>query len=191
MTEKKIATRRKWIIRAHRCCSWLLVFFSIWTIYTGYSAARDWTQDVQKMTNSHVRMECFFLLFFALHVVLTGLYFKSNWKIILKGLKSNRGRRVNFLRLVQNLTAWLIIITAVFVVGSGMVDPDIASLQVPCIDPWELHRFYDIFLSLVIVIHTSVGLRFFLMRRRVNRTHADTLTLLTCIVALGVVMCLG
>ena len=118
-------------------------------------------------------------------------YFKVNWNIILKGIRNNRGLWVNLLRLIQNVSAWLIILTAVFVIGSGLVDPDIVSLQNPGYDSWEMHRFYDIFLSLMIVIHTAVGLRFYLMRKRIGRAFADILVLVICISSLGIIVWLG
>ena len=95
------------------------------------------------------------------------------------------------LRFIQNVSAWLIVLTAVFVIGSGLVNPDVASLQVPESDPWEMHRLYDIFLSLMIVIHTSVGLRFYLMRKRIGKTIADVLVLIICISSLGIIAYLG
>ena len=191
MKVERSSSRKKWIIRAHRTCAWLLVIFSMWTIYTGYSAARSWTQDVDRMTNSHIRIECFFLLFFGLHVILTGVYFRANWNAILKGLRNNRGLRVNLLRLIQNVSAWLIILTAIMVIGSGLMNPDVASLQDSVLDPWEMHRFYDIFLSLMIVVHTSVGLRFYMMRKRMERAFADVLFFIICISSFGVIIYLG
>ena len=184
-------TKKNRIRWAHRVSSWLLVLFSAWTIYTGYSAARDWTTNVEKMTASHIRIEYFFILFFAVHIILTGMYFRVNMGNIIRCVRYRKGLRVQLLRLIQNVTGWVIILTAFFVIGSGLIPADITTLQMPEADIWEVHKFYDIFLTLAIVIHSLVGLRFYMMRRRINARLADVVAGTLCMMIVAIILCIG
>ncbi len=96
-------------------------------------------------------------------------------ELLLKGVKSNG----------------LIIDDDPWDVQSVLLPDDVVSLQNPRFDPWEMHRFCDIFLSLMIVIYTSVGLKFYLKQKRVGRAFADILVTTICISSLGIIIYLG
>ena len=96
----------------HRYIAWLLAIFSLAIIAAGYSLARGWIVDIYLISSIHRILEIFFIGFLILHVAITLVHFKLTWRRLLDGVRNKKGTSIHLLRLVQRVSAWLIVIFA-------------------------------------------------------------------------------
>jgi hypothetical protein len=120
------------------------------------------------MSFLHRLSEIGFIALLVLHVAMTMYYYKLNWSRLVSGLRNRSGTQIHLLRLVQRVSSWLIVIFALLVILSGLNGYEILAPVVGGIAPFEWHRFYDLFLISMIIIHVAVGLKFVTIRKRIK-----------------------
>ncbi len=163
--------------------SWSLVVISFLTISMGYSLSRGWITDQFLASFLHRVCELFFLGFLATHVVFSFNTSRLDWTTIIRTLKERRGTEVQSLRLVQKVSSWLIVIFAFLMIIPGLNGYEIFAQSLEDVVPFELHRIFDVFLVSFIAIHVAMGVRFFLMRRRIG-SRISNLVVASLIIAL-------
>jgi hypothetical protein len=133
---------------------------------------QGWIQDKEDLVIHHIQFKWMFIGLFLVHTLLTLAYFRINWRKTIACTRTEHGIRVSVLRLIQNLSAWFIMFFAVLVILSGFLDEP---------NPFSLHLFFDVFLVVAIAVHTAIGLRFAMMRKRISPRIADIMSLAICI----------
>ena len=108
-------------LKLHRISSWLLAASATITIYTGYDYSRRWITNLDLFFYIHLISEWFFISLLVFHIVLSKKYFKMKYRRIFSGLRSERGAFLNWLRLIQLITKWIIVVLAILVIISGLV----------------------------------------------------------------------
>lgn len=151
------------LIRINRMMSWILLFFAVATIVTGYSLTRNRGSPLS-VYPYHLWMEIGFVTIFIIHLVLslvTPFYWKHFVHRIRKGTTTPR----NWLKLTQRLTGWSMIALAFVVIISGVQWYGIAINE---IIPFLYHLRVDLLLILLIIIHVAIGTKFALARRQIR-----------------------
>ncbi len=156
------------IVKSHRILSWLLAFFSLGTILTGYASARKWIENYFTMNTVHKVFEWMFLAVLITHIILTSLYFKINWNKILNKTNNKYVRRLNIVKASQRITAWLILVSTIIVVGSGLNNYRWFAETLGQFKIFSLssHRIADGILTFLILVHISLGFSTLLVRNR-------------------------
>ena len=158
----------------HRYIAWLLAIFSLAIITAGYSLARGWIVDIYLISSIHRILEIFFIGFLILHVAITLVHFKLTWRRLLDGVRNKKGTSIHLLRLVQRVSAWLIVIFAFLVIIPGLNGYIWFATVFSETIPFGWHRIYDAFLAVLIILHVGVGLKFLSIRRGVRKKIANT-----------------
>ena len=149
------------------------------------TASRLWTSDVENITLRHIQFTWMLLPLFILHVGLTMKYFRPDWRKSFARITNDRGTRVHLLRFIQNVTAWFIVLFTLILIVSGLPALNGTQGNVTGNALFSWHLVLDVFLVISIIIHTGIGVRFVMMRRRITGRFADSLVLAICILALS------
>jgi len=161
-------------VRVHRYTAWLLAIVSLAIIATGYNLARGWIVDIYLISSIHRILEIFFIGFLIIHVAITLVHFKLTWRRLLDGVRNKKGTSIHLLRLVQRVSAWLIVVFAFLVIIPGLNGYIWFATIFSETIPFGWHRIYDAFLAVLIILHVGVGLKFLLIRRGVRKKIANT-----------------
>lgn len=153
-------------LKIHRINSWLLVLFSLITIFLGYDASRHWLPNYRFYIRLHLVFEWIFLISLIIHIILSRKYLKLKAKRMVSGLKSKKARPMYILRLIQFISKWGIVVLAFLVVLSGLMYYEWFANFFDNIIIFSWHVDYDLYLSLFIIVHVAVGLKFFFIRKR-------------------------
>ena len=165
MGEKLASLKR----RIHRYVSWILVPSFMFTVITGYAMTRHWFQTNIVLTTLHRISEWFFISLLLAHLLFTSIVSKITWKTILSKLKEGKAKKLYTIRLIQKVTSYLIVIFSILVIISGLYNYAWFALKVGEILPFSLHRNFDVYLNLLVIIHVSIGLYFLFSRMKVKR----------------------
>ncbi len=162
-------------IRLHRYVSWLLAVSAFTTVLTGYSLARGWYPNQYLLSLIHRVFEISFLALLILHVTITLRY--TSFKLIdtIDRIWSGKQPSIYVLRLLQRTTSWLIIVFAILMVLPGLNGYEFFARGLEDVIPFGLHRIFDFFLVVSITLHVAVGMRFLLMRRRIQSPSSKLL----------------
>jgi len=160
-------------VRVHRYTAWLLAIVSLAIIAAGYSLARGWIVDIYLISSIHRILEIFFIGFLILHVAITLVHFKLTWSRLLDGVRNKKGTSIHLLRLVQRVSAWLIVVFAFLVIIPGLNGYIWFATVFSETIPFGWHRIYDAFLAVLIILHVGMGLKFLSIRRGVRKQIAN------------------
>ena len=101
------------------------------------------------------------------------MYLKLNLRRIFAGLKNERTLRTSFLRLLQRITKWGIIIFGILIGLSGLsYYPWFVAIFGNFFD-FTLHIDFDIILSIFMIVHVGIGARLFLTRKKIKQRGAN------------------
>jgi DMSO/TMAO reductase YedYZ molybdopterin-dependent catalytic subunit len=153
------------LFRLNRRISWLLVLVSAVVLLMGYSST---IMDLGGSLFSwgHRVLGGVFGLLIAVHMYTSVFLLRFRWRATLKRVWAGEAGSLTWLRLIQRVSAWALFLSAFLVLVSGL---DWFKVGTGWLVPFASHVRYDVFLSVSIVVHSSVGLHFALMRRRVSR----------------------
>jgi len=150
------------LFRLNRRISWLLVLVSSVMLLTGYgSTILDLGGPL--ISWGHRVLGGVFGLLFVVHMFISVVLLRFRWRSALESLRAGRAGPLTRLRLVQRVSGWALILSASLVLLSGL---DWFKVGTGWLVPFASHVRFDVFLSTSIVVHSSVGLYFALMRRR-------------------------
>ncbi len=170
----------------HRVISWWLLLFSLITITLGYAIARHWVIDLDFFRNLHLIFEWSFISLLIFHISYTLIYVRISSRHLLRQIRERRATLLNTLRLIQQVTKWLILIFASLVIFAGLNHYSWFAIIFESWFFFGYHLQFDIFLVLSIVIHGMTGAKLALQRRNIRRLWVNAFILLigfTCIAA--------
>jgi len=173
-------------LKIHRATSWLITLFSLITILLGYAATRRWFPDYEFVLFLHGVTGWILPGLLVGHLIFSIMYLKLTIRRIIAGLKNERTSGTNTLRLIQRITKWGIIILGILISLSGLsYYPWFVAIFGNFFD-FTLHIDFDIFLSLLMIIHVGIGARFFLTRKKITHWSVN-LSLVFLIISLSLI----
>jgi hypothetical protein len=167
-------------VRIHRIISWWLVAFSIITVILGYTVARKWVSEVNFYTRLHMIFEWSFIVLMLYHVIYTLIFVR------LRTFKLLDNPKKHWIRILQQLTKWLILIFATLVIISGMNRYEWAVGGLENWMPFRFHRLFDIFLIISMIIHVMTGAKIFFNRQKIKTWWINSI-----IIVLGLALIAG
>ncbi len=168
-------------VRIHRAVSWLLVGFFFATIITGYGQTQNWFVDQFLLSRLHRIFEWFFIGLLLYHLVYTLWKVKIKSAKLVSKIQQRKGTYINFLRLVQKVTSWSTLVIIFLTILSGLNGYVWFANTFGTLVPFSWHRQLDLFMNIAILIHIGIGLKFFLMRRKVRKKIVDIAIVATTI----------
>ena len=173
-------------LKIHRATSWLITLFTLITILLGYAAMRRWFPDYEFLLFLHGVTGWILPGLLLVHLIFSIMYLKLNLRRIIAGLKNERISGTSFLRLVQRITKWGIIILGILIGLSGLsYYPWFVAIFGNFFE-FTLHIDFDIILSLMMIIHVGIGARFFLTRKKITHWSIN-LSLIFLIMSLSLI----
>jgi hypothetical protein len=150
------------LFTVNRQLSWLLVLTSLINYVSGYA------QTVLNIQNrflllGHQVFGVFFILLTLIHVLLSVFVLRYPWVQSVRRILSGEANFLYKLKLAQRLTGLMIIAPSFLIALSGL---DWFKVGTGYLLPFSSHVRFDFILSLVIIAHTAIGLKFALIRRR-------------------------
>ena len=168
----------------HRYISWVLVLVSLTTVTTGYIVSRGLYPDFVIFSYLHRVSEIIFLGLIIAHIVYTMRHFKLNLQETVNKMRWGKKNSIHLLRLAQRISSWLIVIATLGMVLSGLNGYEFFAQVIEDVIPFDPHRVFDVLLVSAIIVHVVIGIRFALMRRRVNTKVARRITLTLAVILL-------
>jgi succinate dehydrogenase/fumarate reductase cytochrome b subunit len=150
------------LIKLNKQLSWLLVFISLVVLLIGYSLT---IIDIKNPLAEwgHRVLGGVFALLFLLHMYSSVILLRYRWRKNLERLFHSGMGIQALLRLMQRISGWIVAIFGFLVLFSGL---DWFKIGTGWLLGFTSHIQFDVFLSLAILIHISVGINFALIRRR-------------------------
>jgi succinate dehydrogenase/fumarate reductase cytochrome b subunit len=168
----------------HRYISWVLVVVSLITVSTGYVVSRGLFADFTVFSYLHRVFEIVFLGLVVAHILYTAKHFKMDLKKTVNKIGWGQRNELYLLRIVQRVSAWMIVIATLGMVLTGLNGYPFFAQAIEDVIPFDPHRVLDVLLITTIIIHVVIGIRFLLMRRRVNTKIARRISLTLAILLL-------
>jgi len=160
-------------LKIHRATSWLITLFTLITILLGYAATRRWFPDYEFFLLLHGVTGWILPGLLLVHLIFSIMYLKLTIRRIIRGFKNERTSGTSFLRLLQRITKWVIIILGTLLSLAGLsYYPWFYAIFGDFFD-FTLHVDFDIILSLFMIIHVGIGAKFFLTRRKITHWSTD------------------
>ncbi len=160
-------------IRLNRLISWTLLLVAIGTILTGYLSARGIIPHLI-IAPFHLVIEVLFVALLIGHLILS-LLTKFYWKNTFHKIRIGTATSLNWLKLIQRLTGFIIVGFAFLVIISGL---DWYALGLGSVYPFTQHLNMDIFLTSLLIIHVGIGAKFALARRQIRGSRINAALLL-------------
>ena len=172
----------KFRVTFHRIISWWLAIFSVLAILSGYAVARKWFGDSEAIknaiTNAHIILKWAFIIMMFYHITYTFVF--VNFKgVIIKNPKTH------WVRLVQQITKWLILVFSLFIIISGFSHYTWARPILPDYLLDRIHIVLDIGLTISILVHLMAGFKIMFKRKKVDKLFVDILILIFGIVLIA------
>ena len=137
----------------HRIISWWLVVFAILSILTGYMVAREWVFNLVFWERIHLILQWSFISLSLFHLIYT-----FGW-VRIKTSKLLKNPKIHWVRILQQITKWLMIVFSIMVIFTGLTYYDWFDIPVfEGIFPFTKHLKWDLYLSLTITC--SILLKF-------------------------------
>ncbi|MHA2038679.1 MAG: cytochrome b/b6 domain-containing protein [Promethearchaeota archaeon] len=155
-------------IKIHRVTSWLLVLIAIITIILGYGASRRWFTPPSFYLLLHLIFDWIIVALSIIHVFFSRKYVKLKLRRMLKGLTSYRAGPTNFLRLLQRITKWIMIILTFFIGVSGLIYYWWFAVIFENVFIFSWHLDLDLALLITVIFHIGIGSKFFFTRNKIN-----------------------
>jgi len=160
-------------LKIHRATSWLITLFTLITILLGYIATRRWLPDYAFFLFLHGVTGWILPGLLLVHLIFSIMYLKLNLRRIIAGLKNERTAGTSYLRLLQRITKWGIIIFGILISLTGLsYYPWFVAIFGNFFD-FTLHIDFDIILSIFMIVHVGIGARFFLTRKKIKQRSAN------------------
>ena len=156
-------------LKIHRATSWLITLFTLVTILLGYAATRRWFPDYAFILFLHGVTGWILPALLLIHLIFSIMYLKLNLRRIIAGLKSERTKKTNFLRLLQRITKWGIIIFGILIGLTGLTYYPWFVVIFGNFFDFTLHIDFDIILSIFMIVHVGIGARFYLTRKKIKQ----------------------
>jgi hypothetical protein len=174
-------------LKIHRKISWLLAFSSFVVLII--VALRKFLEVYDFYPILHLGAEWILMGLLIIHCILSQKYLKLWWVRIFRGLKNKRARPIYILRLIQLITNRVIIVLAALVVLSGLGYYEWYAVSIGIVIPFDLHIYYDFFLSICIIVHVAVGFKFMFMRKKIKQITSNLVVItLSCFLIIALIL---
>jgi len=172
----------KFRVTLHRIISWWLAVFSVLTILSGYAVARKWFGDSEAIknaiTDAHVILKWAFVILMFYHITYTFTFVNFKGVIIKKP-------KTHWIRLVQQITKWLILVFSLLIIISGFSHYTWARPLLPDYMLNRIHIVLDIGLTISIITHLMAGFKIMFKRKKIDKLIFDILIL---VVGIGLII---
>jgi succinate dehydrogenase/fumarate reductase cytochrome b subunit len=183
-----VSSRRVFL---HRYVSWVLVAVSLLTIASGYIVSKGLFVDYTVFSYVHRVFEIVFIGVFVFHVGYTLWKFKLDLRTTAGKVGKGKTNSIHLMRLVQRFSSWFIVIAAFGMILTGLNGYYYFATTLEDVVPFAPHRVFDVLLVTSIIVHVVIGIRFALMRRRVNTTIAKRMSISIAMILLVVTFTLN
>jgi hypothetical protein len=140
---------------------------------TGYGISR---LDINQPTLLviHTNVKWIFIILMAFHFIVTVFYLRYRWKIIITKILDGKTNRVFWLKLVQRLSGWSLLLTAliIFLSGLGWIGNVLRGII-----PFYPHVSYDLLFAISLIIHVALGVKFAINRKKIFGKGVDIMVL--------------
>lgn len=172
MTEENLGKKKKFnkvvLSKIHRISAWMLSVFSIATIVTGYIQTAHLAKNKYLAADIHRVFEWCFLGSLVLHLIFSYIFGKIKWKRSFKAIRHGRNLDIHIPRVLQHISSWIILAFGLLVVMSGLVEYRVFNNLWGSAITFGFHRKFDLALTIFIILHITLGMRFFLMRQHLS-----------------------
>jgi hypothetical protein len=141
----------------------MLLLLAIATVVSGYSLTRHLT-DRYLTSLIHLWTEIFFIGTLITHILLS-LAIPFYWSNIWKKIRSQKATPNNWLRIIQRLSGYTMVFFALIVILAGL---NWYGIGLGDLLPFTIHRHIEIYLILLIILHSIIGLKFALARKQIK-----------------------
>jgi DMSO/TMAO reductase YedYZ molybdopterin-dependent catalytic subunit len=123
------------------------------------------------ITLGHIIFGGLFASLFMLHTIVSVVLIRYNWRKTFQNIVDRSASYLTWLRFFQRVSGWILAATALLVIFSGI---DWFKIGTGRFIPFSSHIRWEAFLSVMIIVHTSIGANFALLRRRIRRSRLET-----------------
>ena len=152
------------LVGLNRRLSWLLVLVSVLVLALGYG------QTVLDLDSGlvwwgHSMLGAVFGVLSLVHMLISVFVIRYNWGRSVRCVLRGETGGTTWLRLGQRVSGWMLVVSAFLVMFSGL---DWFKLGTGWILPFASHVRFDLFLSLTLILHVTIGGYFAVLRRRLR-----------------------
>ncbi|MHA2006553.1 MAG: hypothetical protein ACXABO_07440 [Promethearchaeota archaeon] len=163
-------------VKIHRKISWILALSSL--TFISYNIFGLLFGYYNLFYLLHMIFEFLLIGSLIIHCLVSHKYLKLWWDRIIKGLKSKRARPIYLLRVIQLLSNRTIVILAFFVGLTSFGYFGWYSETIGKAIPFAWHRGFELYLSIFIIAHISIGFKFLFIRKRIKHWESNLFLLL-------------
>ena len=151
------------LIRVDRIISWILVLITLLTMGSGYGITRI-NLNQPALLVIHTNVKWIFIILMTFHFIVTVFFLRYRWKIILSKVLNGKTNLAFWLKRVQRLSGWSLLLTAliIFLSGLGWVGNILRGII-----PFYPHIRYDLLFAISLIIHVFLGIKFALNRKKI------------------------
>lgn len=162
------------LILIDRIISWVLVLVTLLTIISGYGIKRI-NVNQPTLLVIHTNVKWIFIILMIFHFIITVFFLRYRWKIVLNKMLNGKTNLMFWIKLVQRLSGWFLLLTAliIFLSGLGWIDSILRGII-----PFYPHVRYDYLFVIGLIIHVALGTKFALNRKKMVRKRVDTIILI-------------
>ncbi len=172
----------------HRIISWLLVPFAAATIITGYGMTHGWFNDYYRISTIHRIFEWIFIPLLLGHVIYTQIFVRAKWKRMINNVQRGKATSFYILKIAARITSWLIILFSILVILSGLNGYLWYAETIGKVIPFDWHRRIDFLLTISIIIHVTIGLKFVFIRNQVKNKVVTNGTTIASLALIAVIV---
>jgi hypothetical protein len=171
------------IIKLNKAVSWTLICFTILMIVSGYVISKRLLPQMSPgwflPREIHQILEQFFLAFFSFHFIITVFLIHFNWSNAINRIKNRGLRSLLTIKLLQRMTGWFVFVITLIAILSGI---EWYNYLFGRIIPFFRHTHYDIFFFFTILVHTALGVKLVLIKRKIGTQISNIVALLYIII---------
>ena len=165
-----MSTLRAFLLRLDRKIAWILIPVTLLILTSGYLLART-DLNPYLMNRIHIRFQWAFMSLFLYHFYVTIFLIDFPWKDSIKKILSREAQTLTYVKLIQNVTALILLATGLwmFLSGLGWLSLNFLSHWLP----FQTHLQYDFYFVLALIIHTGAGIKSLFIRRGIKNKKVD------------------
>ncbi|MFX0048001.1 MAG: cytochrome b/b6 domain-containing protein [Candidatus Hermodarchaeota archaeon] len=160
-------------LKIHRVTSWLITLFALITIFLGYAATRRWFSFYDLFLFLHLTTGWIFPGLLLFHFIFSIRYVNLKWSRIRASFKKDKISSTIILRLFQKITKWIIIFFAILISLSGLSFYPLFNPILGSFLAFSIHIDFDVILSIFMILHVTIGARFYFTRKRIKSGRAN------------------
>jgi hypothetical protein len=150
------------LIKFNKLLSWILLDVTIVMVSSGYAMTFIGV-NIPSFRAVHLIFDVLFATAFLSHLIITTFVIRFNWRTTIGSLASGTIANVTLLRVIQRFSGFIVLIVGGFQILTGL---DWFKLGLSRLLPYPIHRINDFYLLLSLIVHTTIGIHFAIVRRR-------------------------